>query len=301
MTIIPIASEAEWHSVRAKHVGASEVAALFGQQPDYAQSHFALWQTKSGRIPAPVVEGARIEAGKRLEGAIANWIAFGQQWKIQQFKGYAVCDTCEGMGATPDFEILEHADGPGLLEVKSVDWLQHKQKWTNGEPPMHILLQVQSQLHCTGYKWAYVGALVGGNEPVTYRVDYRPKIGQAIEAKVRAFWESIAAGVEPPIDGSDTTAAALAAMFPEATPQKEIDFGQRNDFVEQWGALKQARLDKRAAEAKERAAANWVLSQVGDAELIKYAGKIVGTCKTQNRKGYTVEATSFRTIRTKDE
>lgn len=301
MTIIPVANEAEWHAIRLRHIGGSESAALMGCAEDYQQSPYALFQTKSGRIPAPDVEGQRIEAGKRLEGAIAEWIAFGEGWKIEQFKGYAECDAYPRMGCTPDFVILNHPDGIGGLQIKNVDRLIHKQKWTNGEPPMSILVQVQHEMHCTGHKFTYVGALIGGNDTVTYRVDYRPKIGAAIEKKVREFWDSVDAGKEPPTDGANTTGDAIAAMYPEAVPQKEIDFSQRNDFVEHWGNLKQARLEMKAAKAKEQAAANWVLSQVGDAELIRYAGKIVGTCKTVNRKGYTVEATSYRTLKTKDE
>ena len=299
--IIPVENEAAWHAIRSKHVGASEVAALFGQQPDYAQSLYSLWQIKSGRIPAPPVEGPRIEAGRRLESAIAHWIAFGQNWRIQQFKGYAQCDTNEFMGATPDFEILDHTDGPGLLEVKSVDWLQHKRQWTNGEPPMHILLQVQSQLHCTGYKWAYVGALVGGNEPVTYRVDYRPKIGAEIEKRVAAFWLTVKLGQEPAVDGSDTTAAALAAMYPEAEPAKAIDLTGDNEFIDRWASFKQARMDRQAAEKAEQSNKNWIMSKIGDAELIRYNGAIVGTAKTQKRKAYEVKESTSRVLRTKDD
>lgn len=296
--IIPIASEAEWHAIRLKHVGGSESAALMGCGEEYQQSPYALWQTKSGRIPAPVVEGKRIEAGKRLEWAIAEWIAFGEGWKIEQFKGYAECDAYPGMGCTPDFTIVSLPDTG--LQIKNVDRLVHKLKWTNGEPPMSVLIQVQHEMHCTGWKAIYVGALIGGNEPVTYRIEYRPKIGAAIEKKVREFWESVKAGKEPPVDGSGTTASALAAMFPEALPGTSIDMDGDNEFPERWSALIQAKADKKAAEATETAAKNWLLSKVGDAELIKFKGQVLATYKTQNRKAYSVEASSSRVLRIKD-
>lgn len=299
--IIPIASEAEWHAIRLKHVGGSESAALMGCQEDYQLSAFALWQVKSGRIPPPEVTGPRIEAGKRLEGAIAEWIAFGENWKIEQFKGYAECDSFAGMGCTPDFRILNREEGVGLLQIKNVDSLVHKRKWTNGEPPMSVLIQVQHEMHSTGLKYCYVGALVGGNEPVTYRVDYRPKIGAEIEKRVRAFWDSIKAGQEPAVDGSDTTAAALAAMYPEAEPAKAIDLTQDNEFAIRWGAFKQARMDRQAAEKSEQSSKNWIMAKIGDAELIRYNGAIVGTAKTQHRKAYSVKESSSRVLRTKDD
>ncbi len=50
----PFANPAEWHAQRARNVGASEIAALFGVQPDYALSHYALWHVKAGKAPPPV-------------------------------------------------------------------------------------------------------------------------------------------------------------------------------------------------------------------------------------------------------
>ena len=300
MTIIPVESEAHWHAIRLKHIGGSESAALMGCAEDYQQSPYALFQVKSGRIPAPVVEGQRIEAGKRLEGAIAEWIAFGEGWKVEQFKGYAECDSEPRMGCTPDFVILNHPEGPAGLQIKNVDWLVHKRKWTNGEPPMSVLIQVQHEMHCTGHKISYVGALVGGNEPVTYRVDYRPKIGAEIEKRVRAFWESVKAGVEPPVDGTDSTAAALAAMFPEATLGLEIDLTTDNEFSVRWADFRQARMDRQAAEKAEQSNKNWIMARIGEAEIIKSGGMVIGTCKTQSRKAFEVKASTSRVLRTKD-
>ncbi len=63
----------EWHAIRMKHIGGSEISALFGVQPEFAQSAFTLFMVKSGKIPAPPVDdspGTRIWYGKRLEPAI---------------------------------------------------------------------------------------------------------------------------------------------------------------------------------------------------------------------------------------
>lgn len=296
--IIPVANEAEWHELRAKHVGASESACLFGAQPDYAMSHYQMWQVKSGRIPAPVVDGPRIRAGKILEAGIAQVVAVEHGLKIEQWVGYAENDTTPGMGCTPDYQILDTE--PGLLEIKSVDFLQHKQKWGD-EPPLHIQLQLQHQLHCTGLKWGFVGALVGGNEPKVYRFDYRPKVGAEIEKRIAAFWASIEAKQEPEADGSGSTAVALAAMFPDAVPAKAIDMDGDNEFPTRWAALVQAKSDRKAAEATERTSKNWLMAKIGDAELIRYAGTIVATAKTQHKKAYTVEESSSRVLRIKGE
>ena len=60
-----------WHAARARVVGASEVAALFGVSPH--TSHWSLWQIKAGRVAAPDISGDnRVRWGLRLENAIAD-------------------------------------------------------------------------------------------------------------------------------------------------------------------------------------------------------------------------------------
>lgn len=220
--------------------------------------------------------------------------------KIERWEGYAQSDTCEGLGCTPDFQVSapDH-DHPGLLEIKWVDSLIHKRTWTNDEPPIHIQLQLQHQLHVTGYKWGAIGALVG-DKPMLYPYDYRPKIGAEIEKRVAAFWADVKAGKEPPVDGTDTTAAALAAMFPEAAPGTSIDMDGDNEFPTRWTALVQAKADKKAAENTEQAAKNWLMAKIGENELIRYNGQIIATCKTQHKKAYTVKESSSRVLRIKE-
>jgi len=230
MPEIEIRNEAHWHELRAKHIGASEVAALFDCQPGYALSHYALWQVKAGRMDPPDVSGQRPEWGRRLERAIAAAAAEKEGWRIAK-AGYWTHDRVAGMGCTPDFLTLG-ADGHphGIVEVKNVDWLQHKRAW-DGEPPLHILLQLQAQCACVGVKRGAVIALVGGNDLAIWPYEARPKLIAEMEARVTAFWQSIAEGKEPPIDGTESTARALAALYPHDDGIEEaVDLGADNEL-----------------------------------------------------------------------
>lgn len=207
----------EWLALRRKNVGASEVAALFGCQPDYAMSHWTLWQVKAGRMAEPVVDSPRAEAGLRFEQAAAEWIAEVNGWEIERAE-YAQHRYVNGMGCSPDFTIL--AVPSGILEVKWVDWLVKKRDWGD-EPPAHILLQLQHQLACTEQEWGAIGCIVGGNEPVVWKYDRRPKLIAEIEQRVRNFWCSIEEDNEPPIDGSVSTAEGLARLYPATIDEVE--------------------------------------------------------------------------------
>ena len=134
-----------WHAARARVVGASEVAALFGCSPH--TSHWSLWQIKAGRVAAPDLSGdQRVTWGLRLESVIADAVAEERGWTILP-GGHRTSSRVEGWGCTLDREIGDR--GGGVLEVKNVDWLVRKREWGD-EPPPHILLQLQAQLGVTG-------------------------------------------------------------------------------------------------------------------------------------------------------
>lgn len=310
MTAILFENRADWLAARRKNVGGSEVACLFGVQAPYQMSMYTLWQVKAGKIPEPDVGGERAAWGLRLEAAIAEGAAETHGWEIEK-GGYVQHPTVEGAAVSLDYVIKAaravHTGEmpgpfPGALEIKNSDWMVHKNQWADGEPPIHVQLQLQHQLACTGYEWGYVVSLIGGNklaEP--YFFTRRPKIIAEIEKRVAAFWQSIREDKPPPVDGSESTAGALAALFPEATPGLSIDMSTSNEFPEAFATLKQARLDKKAAEAAERASKNAIMEMAGEAELIKYGETIVATLKSQTRKSYVVKESSSRVLRLKDE
>lgn len=226
----------EWHATRAKHVGGSEIAALFdlptSDRPAYMLTRYALWHVKAGNAPPPHVSGPRPVWGLRIEAAIADAAAEQEIWQIRK-GGYVSDPTTPGLGCTLDFIIEQDPDeqGPGVLETKNVDWMVHRRSWVDGEPPLHILLQLQHQLAATGYSWGCVAGLIGGNDMRLYRYKARPKLIANIRRRVREFWASIAEGREPPVDGSDSASAVLRSLYPEVVDDA-IDLSGSNEWPE---------------------------------------------------------------------
>lgn len=263
--VLPIpASRDEWLAMRMRYVGASEVSALFDAQPDYALGRFALWQVKAGRMEPPAVDNARTRAGLALEDAIALLASEQEGWEV--LPGFYA--THGQLGATLDRVIARPGpndvgmQGPGVLELKNVDWLQHRRGWTDGEPPLHILLQLQAQLLATGYSWGAVAALVGGNEIKIYRYASRPKLHADMAARVGAFWSSIEAGQVPNADPSDSAWRAMVATTPTLLPEPAelLDDDEANAWAKEW--LRADAASK--AEAKKRdEAKNLLIQRVG--------------------------------------
>lgn len=235
----PIPSErAEWLAMRQRYVGASEVAALFAAEPPYALGVYALWMVKAGRMEPPAVNHERAAWGLRLEEAIAAAAAAREGWSI--LPGFYA--TIGGLGATldrvieapteVDREALDGAAvGPGVLELKNVDWLVQRRQW-KGEPPLHILLQLQAQLLATGYAWGAVAALVGGNDLLIYRYAARPKLHAEMLRRVAGFWASVSAGTPPKPDGSDATYRALVGTHEDQDEEAPADLAGDNEAPE---------------------------------------------------------------------
>lgn len=247
----------EWHDIRRKHIGGSEVAGLFGVQPDFAMSHFTLHQVKAGRIPPPPVEdgpGSRVWFGHKLEPAIARLAAEMYGWEVEK-GGYAIDATVPGMGCSLDYVIKEPGaeetrlgfHGPGVLQLKNSDWLAHRKEWTAKEPPLWILLQLQHEIACSQYGWGCIVCLVGGNELPCYRYAARPRIADAIRDKVRDFWADVRRGRFPSIDKTNSTAEALRATFPSVQDEQPLDMRGDTKFADICGGLLVAQADLASA------------------------------------------------------
>jgi predicted phage-related endonuclease len=262
-TIRPIPEDrAEWLRLRRRYVGASEVAALFNAQPAYAMGVYALWMVKAGRMEPPDVSVERAAWGLRLENAIAEAAAEREGWRLL----LGVYATRGGLGATLDrciaeatetdrAELGEHAEGPGVLELKNVDWLVHRRGWKD-EPPLHVLLQLQAQLYAVGYRWGAVAALVGGNDLRIYRYAARPALHAEMERRVAEFWRSIDEDQPPAPDGSDATYRALVDMC-NGADDEPADFAGDNEapvLAERYAAVTAqiSALEKERAELRNR-------------------------------------------------
>lgn len=235
-TLLPIpADRAEWLALRQRHIGASNVAALFGMQADYQPGVYALWMDRAGRVPLPDVNIPRAKWGLLMEGAIAAGAGEQEGWDVRPGV-YASHES--GLGATLDRIIAapSPADyaagyvGPGCLELKNVDWLQTRRgKAWSGEPPMHVLLQLQAQLAATGFTWGAIAWLVGGNDLRVLRFQAKPGVQAEIVKRVSAFWQSIRDDRPPQPDGSDATYAALLALREEPEGEEPADLRGDNE------------------------------------------------------------------------
>lgn len=272
---IPQQNEAEF---RASVVGASEVAALFDCSPYLTR--FELWHRKKGNIATPAFdfvgadgtpEDERIFWGVRLEAAIIE--AAKERFGYVDREPVERLTNGKGLGGHPDRRVICPKRGPGVLEVKTADWLVRKE-WGD-EPPAHYLLQSQSYQGLDHVLWGDVLVLVGGNHLERFSYDFRPKIYAEIERRAEAFWQSIKANQAPPADYTrdlDT----ITDLYREGT-DAVVDLTGDNLAPAAAAAFLFAKRDRLEAEKREDAAKAELMDKLGTASVGLMEGFTVRT------------------------
>lgn len=270
MTIetIQIESQEQWLNERTKDVTSTEVSALYGLSP--YKTEFELFHEKRDGLVVKIQPNERMKWGNRLEAAIAHGAAEDQGWEIGKLNVY-MRDIDARIGSSFDFEIKSKSDGPGILEIKNVDWLQYRQNWIddgagNIEAPEHIELQIQHQMEVSGYEWCALVALVGGNEQKVVLRNRDRQIGQDIRAKTAAFWQRVAANAAPSPDYTADAEFIIKQLRADsdaglvATSDAALD-----ELIERYAFLSQAVKDQSTLRDATRAQ---ILERIGKASKV---------------------------------
>lgn len=198
---------------RRSHVGAAEVACLFGANPWLTE--YELWHRKAGNIDEPEFgTEERQQWGLRLEPVIYE--AAAERYGYQLREPVAHLSNGLGLGGHPDRRVTDPDRGPGIVEIKTTD-AQQFGKWGD-EPPLNYLLQAQTYAGLDRCNWVDIVVLIGGNRLERFAYDFRLSIYREIERRVAAFWESIAAG-DPPVPNPSHDGATLLRILGEPTDE----------------------------------------------------------------------------------
>lgn len=270
MTIqrIEIESEKQWLAERAKDVTSTEVSALFGLSPYLTE--FELFHQKRDGVTVKFEPNERMKWGNRLESAIAHGAAEDMGWNIAKFNVY-MRDQAARIGSSFDFEIKSSANGPGILEVKNVDWVQYQKNWIddgngNIEAPEHIELQVQHQMEIADYDWCAIVALVGGNEQKIVLRNRDREIGADIRQRVKAFWEQVQNNTAPSPDYSADAEFIIKKLHNDADANLIAESDASLDqLIEQYAYL--TRMIKEQDTLKDATKAQ-ILERIGKASKV---------------------------------
>lgn len=271
--------EDEWLKLRTYDITSSEVAALFGMSSYVTE--FELYHRKRDGKVVIQEEQEWTRWGKRLQDTIAAGVAEDQNWKIRKMTEY-MRDTELRMGASFDFSIEAETVSdnpspvatlyPGLLEIKNVFNMIFKDQWIededgNIEAPPHIELQVQHQLAVSGRSFAYIAALVGGNQLQLIKRLPNEAIIAEIKKRVALFWERVDAGTPPPVD-LNRDADFISSLYGYAEPGTVYDARDMDVFRDLCLKYKELGEAESAAKSQREAIKTRLLMEIGSAEKV---------------------------------
>ena len=255
-------SDEEWREARKQGVGGSDVAAIMGIST--YKSPLEVWLEKTGRAPSPDLSGnEKVEWGNRLEPMVADKFRDSHP-ELRVRRKNATMQSLERPWALANIDReLRGEEGPGVLEIKTVG-LRSADHWVFGVPD-YYMTQVQHYLSVTGWNYAWVACLIGGQE---YREYYVPRDEEdiaAIDRAVDTFWNDyVEKGVMPAMTGGGHEGNALAGMFPQGNGYaKALDA----DFPE---LGERALIDQeiKELEARKKKLDNEIKARIGDGKGI---------------------------------
>jgi putative phage-type endonuclease len=298
--IIHFGDDAEWLNLRRTRINSTDSPAVLGISP--YRTAYELWHVKAGLLQDTFEDNARIAWGRRLEPVIAAGVCEDHGLElVRPLKVYMLDDEIDGMGSSFDFEVRDPSNpdaGPGLLEVKNVDGLVFRQSWQtiDGEPeaPPHIECQLQHQLAVSGYRWAVIGALVGGNTSHLIRRERDEEFIRFLRGQVRDFLASIDAKT-PPGPDYRRDLDSIKELYKQSDPAARLTPEQEARLAEIVVRYDAARAAAKAADEAQKAIQAELLHVLGPVEEARLGDWKV-SAKTSQRKGYVVEPTTTRRL-----
>lgn len=245
-------------------ITASKVAAILGVSP--WESQRSIWHKMHGDLPAEKQTAAQ-SRGHYLEPAILAWwrdrhgVVEGEYAEQPDYTlgGWAA--------ATPDMVACHPEYDNVLVEAKSVSRLDDWGDYETDVIPAYYLCQVYWQMHVSGIHRCYVPIIGPRLEFAEYVVDYDPTYGAQLEARMREFYDSLAADAPPPLDDTVATYDAVRKVH------KDIERGESVELTEKEArALVEWCDELKVTEKQARFAKSTVIDRMGRAQYATHQG-----------------------------
>ena len=243
-------SRDEWLEARREGIGGSDAAAICGLNK--WRSPFEVWMEKTGQLK-PKEAGEAAYWGTQLEDLVAREFMKRTGLKVQRRNAILRHPKYHFMLANLDRVIVGSNEGPGILECKTTSSYKAKE-WEEDKVPMEYIIQVQHYLAVTGYQYAYIAVLIGGNKFLYKRIERDEELIKNLIAIESEFWTRVVTMEPPPPDGSAACTELLKEMYPEGEDSEIQLPSEAEKIIEQYDeAAEQEKIwAERKAEAENK-------------------------------------------------
>ena len=212
-------NEDDWHKLREKRIGGSDIGAILGVNPYKSIIDVYIDKTEGSTFKG----NEATHWGHMLEGTVIKEFASKHNELIVYEAPYSIVDNF--FIANLDSVLKDKETGDyGVLEIKTTS-IWNKKEWEEDTIPQSYYAQVQHYLMLTGYKFAYIAVLIGGQQYKEFKVERSEEDINLIRNKATEFYqENLLKKIPPMPDGSDAYMNYLKQKALEIENDKVIEF-----------------------------------------------------------------------------
>jgi putative phage-type endonuclease len=259
--------------MRSQGIGGSDTGAVVGM--NRWKSPFQLWLEKTGQVePEDISNKENVYWGTKLEPLIAQRFCEVTGKKLHR-QGMMANVNYPWMLVNVDRLVVGENAG---LECKTTNTFSAKE-WDADNLPDSYYWQCQHYMMATGMSKWYIAVLIGGQDFRHKEIPRcQPDIDFLYEAE-KEFWEvNVQQNIMPPVDGSDSCAAAIREKFKGGRPDPVVLPEESIQLLE---LIDNFKAEKKNLDANLKESENKLCLLLGDNE-IGYAGERKVTWKVQN-------------------
>lgn len=279
----------EWRQIRKNFLGGSDAAPVIGLSR--YKSPIGVYFDKTEEAVSDF-DSQKMRAGRMMEPIIAAMFAEDTGKHVVRQPFFYAHPEHSFMGANVDFGIYGENAG---LECKNS---AYRKDWEDGNVPDEYYLQCNHYMAVTGADRWYLAYLIDGWDFHYTTIERNEKLIETLIAQESDFWYTHILPRNPPaFDGSDSATELLKVMFPSETAGSE-PAEIPSDFDCLWVEVDEITKQEKALENRKKEIKNQICAIIGDRST-GMSPNYIFTWNTQERKGFTVEPTSFRVLRGK--
>lgn len=210
-------SNAEWLKLRKTGIGGSDAGAIVGVNP-YSSAMKVFQDKTSNDVVEQDSEAIRI--GHDLEDYVAQ--RFMETTGLKVRKSNYMYRSIEHPFMIADVDRLVVGEDAGL-ECKTAS-AYNADKWTDGDIPLHYVMQCYHYMAVTGKRTWYIAAVILGREFVYRKLEWDDGLIGKLTKAEEYFWNNyIVRGIIPPPDGSKACDEVLERYFHSAKKANAIE------------------------------------------------------------------------------
>lgn len=294
----------EWLAARKKMIGASDVAAILGENP--FRTNIDVWMDKTGRGQFDF-DNDHLKFGRDVEGAIAGLYETRLQRPVKDLGATVVQihPDIPWLGATLDRLTTVQVETGGSIEIplelKHVGGIGvNKADWEDDPPAMY---QIQVQIQCECYRdeknnKPFCGSLAGmfpGYQLAWGELERSIEFFETIFPVLDEFWNyNVAKDIAPKLLEHDRNLDTMRRLYPNENGKTMLLDSTVLHLVNERDALStqigEYTKEKKQIEAELRSIlCDYSFGALPDGTFL--------TLKEQHRKEYVCKASSFRVLR----